>query len=154
MVVEHYFVMCSCKRTWEGLTKLMKFKGRLHIIIATIQVVVLHPTLKCNTIPILFSFMCSCSKIVNLNSINFSGGVEIHTLGQMSQHDRMSICLLSYAQILMVDGSPSKNLLNPTSDYIVCLTWIVKMVHNNLLMDLGKCLEESVKTRLIVPQVN
>ena len=86
MVVEHYFVMCSCKRTWEGLTQLMKFKGRLHIITATIQVVVLHPTFKCNTIPILFSFMCSCSRIVNLNSINFSGGVEIHTLGQMSQH--------------------------------------------------------------------
>lgn len=34
----------------------------------------------------------------------------------------------TYENTLMIDDNPSKNILNPTSNFLVCLTWTVGKV--------------------------
>ena len=52
---------------------------------------------------------------------------------------------------LMVDDSPSKNILNPTSNFIVCPTWTVGKVQDRFLLDLIKYLQALVGSSLPVP---
>jgi len=56
------------------------------------------------------------------------------------------------ANTLMVDDTPSKNILNPNSNYVVCPTWTVGKVHDRFLIDLGLYLEALVRSRLSVPE--
>lgn len=53
---------------------------------------------------------------------------------------------------LMVDNNTVKNISNPTSNYIVCPTWIFGTVQNRLLMDLHRYLQVLVGSGLPVPQ--
>lgn len=45
---------------------------------------------------------------------------------------------------LMVDDNASRNILNPTSNYIVCPTWMVKKIQNQLLLELNRYLQAFV----------
>ena len=53
---------------------------------------------------------------------------------------------------LMVDDSASKNILNPTSNFIVCPTWTVEKVRDRFLLDLLKYIQTLVGSGLPVPQ--
>ena len=41
----------------------------------------------------------------------------------------------------MVDDSPSKNILNPTSNFIVCPTWTIEKVQDRFLITLSRYLQ-------------
>ena len=53
---------------------------------------------------------------------------------------------------LMVEDGASKNILNLTSNFIVCPTWTVGKVQDRFLLDLIKYLQTLVGSRLHVPQ--
>jgi hypothetical protein len=53
---------------------------------------------------------------------------------------------------LMVDDIASKNILNPTSNFIVCPTWTVGKVQGRFLLDLITCLQTLVGNGLPVLQ--
>ena len=52
---------------------------------------------------------------------------------------------------LMVDDNASKNILNPTSNFIVCPTWAVEKVRDRFLFDLIKYPQTLVGSGLLVP---
>ena len=52
---------------------------------------------------------------------------------------------------LMVDDNVSKNILNPTSNFIVCPTWTVGKVQDHFMLDLIKYLQTLVGSGLPVP---
>jgi hypothetical protein len=53
---------------------------------------------------------------------------------------------------LMMDDNAFKNILNPTSNFIVCPTWTVGKVQDRLLLDLIEYLQALVGNGLPVPQ--
>ena len=52
---------------------------------------------------------------------------------------------------LMVDDNASKNILNPTSNFIVCPTWMVGKVQDRFLLNLIKYLQTLVRSGLPMP---
>ena len=52
---------------------------------------------------------------------------------------------------LMVDDNASKNILNPTFNFIICPTWTVGKVQDRFLLDLIKYLQMLVGGGLPVP---
>ena len=53
---------------------------------------------------------------------------------------------------LMVDNNPFKNILNLTSNYIVCSMWTVGKVQDLFLIDLGRYVHVFVGSGLPIPQ--